>query len=188
MQTGLMAYLLFDMQEEVTILKIRKEQPADYDIVYHVVKEAFADADHSDGNEQDLVSVLRKSEAFIPELSLVALEDDRIVGHILFTKAVVNNRKVLALAPLSVLPAYQNRGIGLALIRQGHKIASELGYEYSIVLGHPRYYPKAGYVPASRYGIKAPFEVEDESFMAICFGGNTDKLNGTIEYDKAFGI
>ena len=118
-------------------MKIRKEQPADYDIVYHVVKEAFADADHSDGNEQDLVSVLRKSEAFIPELSLVALEDDRIVGHILFTKAVVNNRKVLALAPLSVLPAYQNRGIGLALIRQGHKIASELGYKYSIVLDIP---------------------------------------------------
>lgn len=73
--------------------------------------EAFAGAQHSDGNEQDLAAALRKSKSFIPELSLVAVEDDRIAGHILFTRALVNHTEVLALAPLSVLPAYQNRGI-----------------------------------------------------------------------------
>lgn len=174
------------MEEQNLI--IRQEKIKDYDDVYHVVKEAFESAEHSDGNEQDLVVELRKSKSFIPELSLVAIEDDKIVGHILFTKALVQDIEVLALAPLSVLPDYQNRGIGLSLMKEGHDIAHKLGYQYSIVLGHSQYYPKAGYIPASRYGIKAPFEVDDESFMAICFSESQNKLNGIIEYDKAFGV
>ncbi len=167
---------------------IRQEQPEDYDTVYEVIKEAFKSAEHSDGDEQDLVIRLRKSRSFIPELSLVAVEDNRIVGHILFTKAFVGDAGVLALAPLSILPDYQNRGIGLALIEQGHAVASRLGYRYSVVLGQAKYYPKAGYVPAGRYGIKAPFEVADENFMAVCFDGNTERLDGIMEYDEAFGI
>ena len=86
----------------------------------------------TDGNEQNLVAALRKSKSFIPELSLVAVEDEKIVGHILFTKAVVQGVEVLALAPLSVLPDYQNRGIGLSLMKEGHSIAHKLGYEYSV--------------------------------------------------------
>lgn len=169
-------------------MNIRQEKITDYDTVYQIIKIAFENAEQSDGNEQDLVVELRKSKSFIPELSLVAIEDNRIVGHILFTKALVNNVEVLALAPLSVLPEYQNQGIGLSLIKQGHIIASNLGYEYSVVLGHARYYPKAGYVPASRYGIQAPFEVNDENFMAICLNKKADKLNGFIQYDRAFGM
>lgn len=167
---------------------IRQERSEDYDEVYHIVKEAFESAEHSDGSEQDLVVALRKSKSFIPELSLVAVEDEKIVGHILFTKAFVQGVELLALAPLSVLPDYQNRGIGLSLIKEGHDIAHKLGYEYSVVLGHSKYYPKAGYVPASNYGIKAPFEVEDESFMALSLNGSQNKLNGIMEYDKAFGV
>ncbi|MDO4439427.1 MAG: N-acetyltransferase [Eubacteriales bacterium] len=167
---------------------IRQEKPEDYNEVYKLIKEAFESAEHSDGNEQELVVELRKSNSFIPELSLVAIEDNKIVGHILFTKGHVNAVEVLALAPLSVLPAYQNRGIGLALMREGHDIAGKLGYEYSVVLGHPKYYPKAGYIPASMYGIKAPFEVEDECFMALKLKENKTTLNGIMEYDKAFGI
>ena len=172
----------------MTHMVIRQEQPADHEAVYQVVKEAFSNAEHTDGHEQDLVVALRKSRSFIPELSLVAVEDEKIAGHILFTRAVVDHTEVLALAPLSVLPAYQGRGIGLSLIAQGHRIAAELRYQYSIVLGHANYYPKADYIPASRYGIKAPFEVNDENFMAKCFCENADKLDGFIEYDKAFGI
>ena len=167
---------------------IRQERPEDYDTVYHVVKEAFENAEYTDGNEQNLVAALRKSKSFIPELSLVAVEDEKIVGHILFTKAFVNSIEVLALVPLSVLPKYQNRGIGLSLIKEGHRIAHELGYRYSVVLGYSEYYPKVGYIPASQYGVEAPFEVEDKNFMAICFDENGDKLNGIIEYDRAFGI
>lgn len=167
---------------------IRQEKIEDYDAVYHVIKDAFAAAEYTDGNEQNLVNELRKSNSFIPELSLVAVADEKVVGHILFTKTYVNGVEVLALAPLAVLPEYQNRGIGLDLIKQGHRIAHRLGYEYSVVLGHSKYYPKAGYIPASQYGIQAPFEVEDENFMAVSLSGNQKKLNGIIEYDKAFGI
>lgn len=74
---------------------IRQERPEDYDTVYHVVKEAFENAEYTDGNEQNLVAALRKSKSFIPELSLVAVEDEKIVGHILFTKAVVQGVEVL---------------------------------------------------------------------------------------------
>ena len=167
---------------------IRQERPEDYDTVYHVVKEAFENAEYTDGNEQNLVAALRKSKSFIPELSLVAVEDEKIVGHILFTKAFVNSIEVLALVPLSVLPKYQNRGIGLSLIKEGHRIAHELGYRYSVDLGYSEYYPNVDYIPASQYGVEAPFEVEDKNFMAICFDENGDKLNGIIEYDRAFGI
>lgn len=168
-------------------MNIRQETTADYRSVYEVVKAAFATEKHSDGNEQDLVAALRKSQSFIPELSLVATIHGQIVGHILFTKASIGGDSELALAPLSVLPAYQKQGIGMALITEGHRIARELGFGYSVVLGHAQYYPKAGYRPARLYGIKAPFEVSDENFMAIKLNPLAAQLDGTIMYDPAFG-
>lgn len=167
---------------------IRKEEPRDWEAVYSLVKEAFASAEHSDGNEQDLVNALRKSEAFIPELSLVAEADGKIVGHILFTRARAGGDIVLALAPLSVLPEYQRKGIGVSLIREGHHIAGELGYEYSIVLGSEHYYPKAGYVPASQFGITPPFDVPNENFMAYKIKADASSIYGVIQYAKEFGI
>lgn len=117
---------------------IRQEHPKDYEEIYTVVKSAFESAGQADGNEQDLVNDLRTGNAYIPELSLVAEDHGKIVGHIMFTKAEVGETVVLALAPLSVLPEYQRKGIGQSLIREGHKIARELGYEYSVVLGSER--------------------------------------------------
>lgn len=169
-------------------VKIRQERKSDYAAVYEVVKAAFASAEHSDGNEQDLVTALRNSGAFVPDLSLVAEEDGNVVGHILFTKADVDGHTVLALAPLSVLPLYQQQGIGLALMAEGHRIAKELGFDYSVVLGHAEYYPKAGYRPASRFGIKAPFDVADENFMAVKLNPDAKELRGVMRYDAAFGL
>ena len=87
-------------------MEIRQENQSDYETVYKIIKEAFATAEQSDGNEQDLVVALRNSRAFIPELSLVAVEDKNVIGHILFTKAKVGKNTVLALAPLSVHPVH----------------------------------------------------------------------------------
>lgn len=165
---------------------IRREEEKDYEIVYSLIKNAFDSAQHADGNEQDLVKALRKGEAFIPELSLVAEIDKKIVGHIMFTKAKVENTVVLALAPLSVLPDYQRKGIGTALIREGHKIAAELGYGYSIVLGDEKYYSRTGYLPADNFGIKPPFEVPRENFMAYKIDKNAPHIKGTIRYAKEF--
>jgi predicted N-acetyltransferase YhbS len=169
-------------------MEIRQENQSDYETVYKIIKEAFATAEQSDGNEQDLVVALRNSRAFIPELSLVAVEDKNVIGHILFTKAKVGKNTVLALAPLSVHPVHQRKGAGLALMKKGHTIAKKLGYDYSVVLGNSKYYSKAGYIPASIYGIKAPFDVPDENFMAIRLNSGAEKLEGIVKYDKAFGI
>ena len=167
---------------------IRKEEEKDYSTIYSLVKQAFESAEHSDGNEQDLVNALRKSEAYIPELSLVAEKDGKIVAHIMFTKAWVENSIVLALAPLSVLPEYQRQGIGTALIEEGHKIAKDLGYEYSVVLGSEKYYPRTGYVPADILGIYPPFEIPRENFMAYKTVENAPAVNGVLRYAKEFGI
>ena len=94
------------------MIEIRKETINDYDEVYNVVKSAFATASHSDGNEHDLVVLLRKSANFIPELSLVATINNKIIGYILFTKIKIGTHEELALAPIGVLPQYQRQGIG----------------------------------------------------------------------------
>ena len=170
------------------MVEIRQENKEDYAEVYRVIKTAFMTAEQSDGNEQDLVVNLRKSNNFIPELSLVAIQDNKIVGYILFTKIKIEECEEIALAPLGILPEYQRQGIGKKLIEKGHQIAKKLGYHYSIVLGSKNYYSKAGYVPASQYGIKAPFEVPNENYMAIKLNETDTKITGTVEYAKEFGI
>ena len=169
-------------------MDIRKEKPKDHDAIYAVVKAAFDSAEHADGNEQDLVVALRKGESYIPELSLVAEDGEKVIGHIMFTKARVGQTTVLALAPLSVLPEYQRKGIGTALIKEGHRIAKDLGYGYSVVLGSENYYPRVGYVPADTLGISAPFDVPRENFMAYKVTGNAPDVHGTMTYAKEFGI
>lgn len=170
------------------MLEIRQENKEDYNEVDTVVKIAFETAEYSDGNEHNLVVSLRNSNNFIPELSLVAVKDNKIVGYILFTKVKIGKYKELALAPLGVLPEYQRQGIGRNLITEGHKLAKQLGYHYSIVLGSENYYTKFGYAPAIQYGIKSPFDVPNENFMAIKLNDTDLEVIGTVEYAKEFGI
>ena len=176
------------MINEVYSMIIRQENPCDYDEVYSVVKTAFASAKHSDGTEQDLVVRLRQSTHFIPELSLVAQIDKRIAGHIMFTKAYIGETALVALAPLSVLPEFQNKGISTDLILKGHFIAQKLGYPYCVVLGSETYYPRFGYVPAEKFHIQAPFHVPSDNFMAIKLIKNASPVNGTLRYAPEFGI
>lgn len=88
------------------MLEIRRESQSDYKEVYNVIKIAFETAEHSDGNEHNLVVALRRSDNFIPELSFVAIEDNKTVGYILFTKIKIGDYEEIALAPLAVLPPY----------------------------------------------------------------------------------
>lgn len=170
------------------MLKIRQENIEDYEEVYQVVKTAFETAEHSDGNEHDLVVALRNSNSFVPELSLVAMKENKIVGYILFTKIKIGEYEELALAPLGVLPEYQRQGVGSELIKEGHRIAKKLGYQYVVVLGSEKYYTKFGYIPAIKYGIKAPFDVPNENFMAVKLNNTNVKIQGIVEYAKEFGI
>jgi predicted N-acetyltransferase YhbS len=169
-------------------LVIRQEQTDDYKLVYDLIVEAFETAEHKDGNEQDLVVALRKSAAFLPSLSLVAEIDGEIAGHILFTKAQVGTREVLVLAPLSVSPKFQGQGVGTALIKEGHRIAKEFGYQYSLVLGSETYYPRMGYLPADQLGIEIPKGIPSLNFMAIKLQKDAKPLCGSVVYAKEFGL
>ena len=170
---------------------IRQETEKDYEISETVVEKAFKNEVYSDHKEQFLVAKLRKSNVFVPELSLVAETNEEIVGHIMFTKLLIKDGEVkygsLALAPVSVLPEYQNKGIGSKLILQGLKISKEMGFESIIVLGHDKYYPRFGFSPASKWGIEAPFDVPNESFMALELeDGSLERVTGTVAYSKEF--
>ena len=167
---------------------LRQETPADYEAVYWLIAEAFATAEHTDGNEQDLVMALRKSAAFIPELSIVAEIDGELAGYILFTKAKVGDDEVLVLAPLAVKPKYQRQGVGSALIAKGHEIAAGRGCQYSLVLGSEAYYPRAGYIPAAQLGIEVPEGFPPENFMAVKLRENAKPVRGPVAYAKEFGL
>lgn len=167
---------------------VRQERPGDFEAVYAVVKAAFDSAEHADGNEQDLVNALRAGASYLPELALVAEMDGSVVGHIMFTRLRIGESDQLALAPLSVLPAHQGRGIGAALIREGHGRARMLGYAYSVVLGSGKYYSRFGYVPAKRYGILSPFDVPDENFMACKLAACPHPASGVVRYAEEFGL
>ena len=122
---------------------------------------------------------------------MVAEFNGIIVGHILLTKLIIQNRneiiESLALAPISVLPDYQKKGIGSALILEAHKIAKEMGFKSIILLGHKEYYPRFGYEPTSKYNIESPFNVPDENYM-IKFLDNDSirEISGKVVYPKEF--
>ena len=166
-------------------VKIRKEEEKDYKRVYEVNRLAFQQE-----NESKLIEKIRKGENFVPELSLVAEIDDEIVGHILFSKINIIGDAIfrsLALAPMAVIPEFQKQGIGGKLIKKGIEKAKELGFDSIIVLGHKEYYPKFGFQKASKWGIKCPFDVPDEVFMAIELANKAlENKAGTVKYPKEF--
>ena len=156
-------------------MHIRTEREEDYSQIYEVVKKAFEKAEHSDGNEQDLVEKLRKNKAYINSLSLVCEDNDKIVGYVMFTKNKIGKVTGLTLAPLAILPKYQHRRLGTLLVKSGLKIAKELGYEYVVVLGNPKYYNRFGFVTSKEFGIKSPFDVPSKNFMALNLIDNDDR-------------
>jgi len=172
-------------------ISIRQELPEDHMPVFKVIQNAFEKEKYSDHMEQFLVKRLRDSDAFIPELSLVAEINNEIVGHILLTRIqIINDKKVtnsLALAPVSVLATYQKKGVGAALINYAHKRALELGHGSIVLLGHETYYPKFGYKQADSFGIQLPFDVPKENCMAIeLYTDALQDVSGVVAYDSAF--
>ncbi|WP_213424225.1 GNAT family N-acetyltransferase [Bhargavaea massiliensis] len=173
-------------------ITIRQSVPSDFESIRQVVAQAFKDAEMSDQNEYVLVGRLRVSDAYIPELSIVA-EDvtGQIIGHILMTRISIvdaaNAEDSLAMAPVSVLPANQRQGIGSRLIRTALAKAKELGYGSVIVLGHPDFYPRFGFRKATEWGIRPPFDVPDNAFMALELQkGALKHVAGVVRYPEPF--
>ncbi|QWG45858.1 N-acetyltransferase [Bacillus mycoides] len=172
------------------MIKIRQEQQNDYSKTEEVVKEAFLNEEFSDKKEHELVKRIRECDAFVPALSIVAV-DEEIVGHIMLSKITIEQGGTtvdsLALAPVSVAPGHQKKGIGGKLIVAALEKAKELGYGSVVVLGHPEYYPKFGFKKARELNIKAPFEVPDEVFMAMELRENAlQGVEGVVQYSEAF--
>jgi len=143
---------------------IREEQPGDIQAVREVNERAFGQP-----QEADIVDRLRRNCTDL--LSLVAVVDDQVVGYILFSPATVENddRTVrgMGLGPMAVLPEHKRRGIGLELVRAGIARLADRRCPFVIVLGHAEYYPRFGFEPASRYGIRSEWAVPDEAFMIL---------------------
>ena len=172
-------------------VSIRQERETDIPTVNQLIQKAFADVPESDHTEHLLVPDLRKCESFVPELSIVATVENVPIGHILLTKVNIgegeNDIEALALAPVSVLPEWQGKGIGSRLILEAHHIAQTLGFGVIVLIGHAEYYPRFGYEPAHRYDIQFPFEVPAQNAMTI--GLNSDaltKVSGIVTYAKPF--
>ena len=172
-------------------MKIRQENINDYKAVKELTFKAFEQMEFSDGDEYLLVGRLRKSDTFIPELSLVAEENGEIIGHIMLTKLkIVNGSETyhsLSLGPVSVSPELQRKGIGSKLIKEAHRIAKELGHKSIILVGHKDYYPRFGYELASKHGIQLPFEIPKEVFMVKLLTENAlEGISGKVVYPKEF--
>ncbi len=168
------------------MISIRPEQPDDYPTIYEINRAAF------DGEvEARLINNLRGTQAFIPELSLVALLDGKVIGHILFSWVHVETDSkrtpVISLAPMAVLPEHQNQGIGSLLVREGLKRCRDLGYGIVVLVGHANYYPRFGFAAAKEKGLKLPFEAPDEAFMVCELVPHAlEGITGTIVYPPEF--
>lgn len=173
-------------------ITIRQETPKDYTAIEEVIKEAFLRETMSDQQEHVLVQKLRTSSAFVPELSLVAFnEEEEIIGYLLLTENKIVNEnqemRALSLAPVAVHPDFQKQGIGSQLIIEGIKRARAAGYRAMVVLGHPAYYPRFGFKPAHLWQIKAPFDVPYEAFMVLeLTSGALENQTGTVQYPSEF--
>jgi len=167
-------------------ITIRPETEADYASITHVNDMAF-----DRPNEGILVKNLRKLDEFVQRLSLVAEFDGKIIGHVILYPVkiqVADNEYVsLSLGPIAVIPEYQKQGLGGQLVKAGHEAAIELGYSSVVVLGHPTYYPRFGYQPASNWGLTNSWEIFGDAWMAIELSVNAlDNKAGKVIYPEAF--
>jgi len=166
------------------LLIVREERETDIHKVYDLNSAAF-----ETNAEASLVDSLRNEcSRFI---SLVAEQDSQVIGHILFTPVELygsnSELDLMGLAPMAVLPEYQNMGIGSKLVEEGLRQCNTKGVDAVFVLGHPQYYPKFGFVPADRFGIKCEYDVPDEAFMVIEIkSGILNGKVGTVRYNKTF--
>ena len=156
--------------------EIRPERSEDHDAIRVLHRRAF---DPSPG-EAALVDALREGGHLVAELCLVA-HTDRVIGHIAYSRARVGEHDVLALAPMAVLREHQRSGVGSALVEASLERAKRTSFAAVVVLGHPEFYPRFGFVPARPMGIDPPFPAPDEAWMALPL------VRGTVEYAEPFG-
>jgi putative acetyltransferase len=164
-------------------IEIREEQHGDLAAIRDVNRRAFGQ-----DQEADIVDALRSGGAAL--LSLVAVLDGRVVGHIMYSPASIGGKvEGAALGPMAVLPECQRQGIGSALVSTGNEKIRKDGWPFIIVLGHPEYYPRFGFSPASTRGIGCEWEVPDNVFMVLVLDEKKMRgVSGPAKYRKEFSL
>lgn len=184
------------MTDKTDAIKLRLERKKDHRTVEQITYRAFANAPPTgaddDGNEALLAQKLRTDPAFMPKLDFVAEIDGRIVGNIMYSKSKTGTDSsaeiaTLTFGPVSVLPAYQKRGVGSALIRHTLETAKGMGFAAVLIFGHESYYPRFGFRPASEYGIITADGKSFPAFMALPLqNGALDGFTGRFYYADIF--
>ena len=174
------------IQTSMLDIDIRNESTGDYNNIKEINNLAF-----NQEKEGELIENLRKKPEFISELSLVAVHDKKIIGHILCFPVTINSDKksytTLSLAPMAVLPSQQKKGVGGALIKAVLDKAAKFGFTSVVVLGHPQYYPRFGFRKAVIWKLKEPFGVPEEVMMAIELKeGGLVSTGGMIEFPEEY--
>lgn len=159
---------------------VREERPEDIPLVRDVNRLAF-----EQDQEADIVDALRSNGAAL--LSLVAVLDGAVVGHILYSPAFIGDVEGAGLAPMAVLPQYQRHGIGSQLVEAGNAKLRQRGCPFIIVLGHPAFYPRFGFTPARAIGITCEWDVPDDVFMiAVLDDQQMNGVSGLARYREEF--
>ncbi|MCK4578320.1 MAG: N-acetyltransferase [Candidatus Marinimicrobia bacterium] len=166
------------------MIVIRHETQADLKAIHEINLQAFEQS-----SEGDIVDALRVAGALT--MSLVALSNNQIVGHITFSPVTIESKPgsfiALGLGPMAVLPEYQNKGIGSQLVETGLKDCLSLGHEIVVVVGHPKYYPRFGFIPAGPLGIECEYEVPENAFMLLELNaGALAGRTGMVKFHPAF--
>jgi len=141
-----------------------------------------------DSRVAQVIEDLRKAKKI--DCSLVACVDGEVVGHILFSPVILlpdaGSCRATGLAPLVVHPKFQKQGIGTLLTQRGLSICKAKGFDLVVVLGHTTYYPRFGFVPASRHGLESEYKAGD-GFMALVFNENAvTNWSGIVKYQPEF--
>ena len=164
-------------------MQIRAEKESDISAVYSLNASTFQRS-----AEADLVDALRRQAR--PIVSLVAERETIVVGHILFSPVSLEgwrDLKIMGLAPMAVATQHQRSGIGSALVRAGLEQCKKLGISAVVVLGHPEYYPRFGFLPSTRFNIRSEYDVPEEAFMVVELEpGTLLGASGRIKYHPAF--
>lgn len=166
------------------MITIRAETAGDVPAVRRVNVSAFGRPE-----EADLVDALRAAAR--PHISLVALVQGQVVGHIFFSPVTLEAEAVapaiFGLAPVAVSPERQNQGIGSQLVREGLRECRRMGCDAVVVLGHPEYYPRFGFIPAGRKGLRCEYPVPDDVFMVAELRPDALQGHGLVKYRPEFG-
>ncbi len=166
-------------------VQVRRERAGDEAAIAHVNEAAFGQVD-----EARIVDAVRR--AGHSAISLVAVDDAAIVGHILFTPVVLEPPEaapaIMGLGPMAVLPERQRRGVGSRLVESGLRECARAGCQAVVVIGHPGFYPRFGFRPARAYGLRSEYTVPDEVFMvAELVPGALSSHGGLVRYVPEFG-